>query len=676
MKKLIVCATLLSCTSAFAASTVSTATVQQSLLASPNALSTATRIQDDFYLAVNGDWLRTAQIPADASAVFGADLPGITSNRLNQIITELAAKQNPPGSVAQKVGTFYSTYLDTATLDRLGWAPLSAILDEIDALTSMSALAHWQGKAQGRLETPVHFPFVMPGFQDPTINQAMLAQGGLGLPDRSYYLNTTDAELTKIYTAYRAYLLKLASLAQLPQASVLVDQALVVESQIAQAQWELAKSRDPSNIMTMQIAELIKTAPGFDWLAFLDGANLKGQATLSNLQPGAVQAISKLYATIPLAHWKAYTKLQSLNEAAPLLSTEFRAAHFAFYGITLDGKTQPEPQSKKAVAKLNHAMGEALGQLYVERHFPVDHKERMQALVQNLLVAYRDAISRLTWMTPATKQQALDKIAKYGTKIGYPDVWRDYSGLRIVAGDALGNQHRAARFDWEFKAAKVGKKADKRDWDMLPQWVNAQYNPLRNDIEFPAAHLQAPYFDINADDATNYGAIGALIGHEISHGFDNMGSQFDGDGNFRNWWSAEDKATFQAMGEKLVQQFSAYQLYPGKHVNGQLTLSENMADLAGLQIAFDAYIKTLKGKKSPVVNGLTGEQRFFYSYAQSRRSKFRPELATQWLVTAPHAPDVFRINGAVINIDGFHQAFSTKPGDAMFKNQADRLRIW
>lgn len=668
MKKLIVCATLLSCTSVFAASAVSTA--------APQTTATAPRIQDDFYHGVNGDWLSSAQIPADASVVFGADLPGITSQRLQQIITELAGRNNPAGSVAQKVGTFYSTYLDTARLDQLGRTPLNAILAEIDALSSTSELAYWQGKVQGRMETPVHFPFVMPGFADPTTNQAMLAQGGLGLPDRSYYLPGNDAQSANTFTAYRAYLLKLASLAQLPQASVLVDQALVVESQIAQAQWELAKSRDPSNIATMQIAELIKTSPGFDWLAFLDGANLKGQATLSNLQPGAVQAISKLYATIPLAHWKAYTKLQSLNEAAPLLSAEFRAAHFAFYGTILDGQKQPEPQSKKAVARLNNAMGEALGQLYVARHFPADHKARMQELVKNLLTAYRDAISRLTWMTPATKQQALDKIAKYGTKIGYPDVWRDYSGLRIVAGDALGNQHRAARFDWEFKAAKAGKKADKRDWDMLPQMVNAQYNPLRNDIEFPAAHLQAPYFDMNADDATNYGAIGATIGHEISHGFDNMGSQFDGDGKFRNWWSDADKAAFNTMSEKLVQQYSAYQLFPGKHVNGQLTLSENMADLAGLQIAFDAYIKTLKGKKSPVINGLTGEQRFFYSYAQSRRSKFRPELATQWLVTAPHAPDVFRINGAVINIDGFHQAFSTKPGDAMFKNQANRLRIW
>jgi putative endopeptidase len=321
-------------------------------------------------------------------------------------------------------------------------------------------------------------------------------------------------------------------------------------------------------------------------------------------------------------------------------------------------------------------MGEALGQLYVERHFPASHKARMQQLVQNLLAAYHDSISKLSWMSPATKAQALDKVTKYGSKIGYPDVWRNFSGLSVVAGDALGNQHRAARFDWEFKAAKAGKKADKRDWDMLPQMVNAQYNPLRNDIEFPAAHLQAPYFDMHADDASNYGAIGATIGHEISHGFDNMGSQFDGDGQFRNWWADADKVAFNAMGEKLITQYNSYELFPGKPVNGKLTLSENMADLAGLQIAYDAYIHSLKGKKSPVINGKTGEQRFFLSYAQSRRSKFRPELATQWLVTDPHAPDVFRINGAIINVDGFHNAFGTQPGDAMFKAKEDRIRLW
>jgi len=680
MIKHIFSAALVSCVcvqNSFAQTTIH----QQITMANKQQAVTATamqqvRFQDDFYQAVNGEWLNTAIIQPEASAVFGADLPSITANQLEKIVTELASQQNRDGSVAQKVATFYSTFLDTDHMEKLGMSPVKALLAQIDALNSMADLAFWQGQAQGRLETPIHFPFVMPGLQDPTTNYAMLAQGGLGLPDRSYYLASNDAEVSKILAAYRAYLYQLATLAKLPNAVKVVDQALALETKIATAQWDLAKSRDPSNIVTMGKAELIAAAPAFVWDSFLAGADLGSQQTLSNLQPGAVIAIAKLYTSGSLAEWKAYSKLQTLNESAPLLSAKFRQAHFAFYGKTLSGRLLPEPQQKQAIAKLNSAMGEALGQLYAERYFPADHKKRMQEMVQNLLAAYQDAITKLTWMSPATKAQALDKIAKYGTKIGYPDIWRDYTDLNIVAGDALGNQHRAARFEWLNKAQKAGRKADKRDWDMLPQMVNAQYNPLRNDIEFPAAHLQAPYFDMLADDAANYGAIGAIIGHEISHGFDNMGSQFDGDGKFRNWWSEQDKAAFNAMAEKLVKQFNHYELFPGKHVDGQLTLAENMADLAGLQIAFDAYIKSLNGKKSKVINGLTGEQRFFFSYAHSRRSKFRQELATQWLVTDPHAPDVFRINGVVINIEGFHQAFATQPGDGMFKNQAERLRIW
>ena len=680
MHKQIFSAALVSCLcmqNAFAQTTLQ----GQTALANNPQASTAKvgkpiRFQDDFYLAVNGEWLKTATIQPDAAVVFGADLPSITANQLEAIVTELAQKSNRNGSVAQKVATFYSTFLDTDKMDQLDLAPVKALLAQIDAFNSMADLALWQGEAQGRLETPIHFPFVMPGLQDPTTNYAMMAQGGLGLPDRSYYLPSVDPAMPDILAAYRAYLYQLATMANLPKAEQLVAQALAVETKIAAAQWELAKSRDPSNIVTMSKAELKAAAPAFAWEPFLAGANLGSQQSFSNLHPGAVIAITEIYSSASLEDWQAYSKLQTLNEAAPLLSAKFRQAHFKFYGQKLGGRMQPEPQKKQAIAKLNSAMGEALGQLYAERYFPAEHKKRMQVMVKNLLAAYQDSIQQLHWMSPETKMQALDKIAKYGTKIGYPDVWRDYSQLNIFAGDALGNQHRAGRFEWLNKSKKAGTKADKRDWDMLPQMVNAQYNPLRNDIEFPAAHLQAPYFDMLADDATNYGAIGAIIGHEISHGFDNMGSQFDGDGKFRNWWSNTDKATFNAMGEKLVKQFNGYQLFPGKHVDGQLTLAENMADLAGLQLAFDAYIKSLNGEKSKVINGLTGEQRFFFSYAHSRRSKFRKELATQWLVTDPHAPDVFRINGVVVNVDGFHQAFSTQPGDGMFKAKAERIRIW
>lgn len=637
------------------------------------------RYQDNFYQAANADWLANTAIPQDKPYVFGADLTAITNQRIRAIIDELVRKQTGGkklNATEVKVVRYFQSYMDTSTIEKTGIAPMQTILRKIDNLSDMSAIARLQGELQGRMETPIFVPFVMPGLQDPSTNRAMLSQGGLGLPDRDFYLKTDDAKSAAIVKGYRNYLQTLARLAGESEPEKLADAALRVETQIALAQWEPAMSRDPGRIVSMSVAQLQKEAPDFDWQAFLQGAQLVNQDILSNLQPGAVAAIAKLYGSVPLRDWKAYFKLQSLHEAAPVLPKTFRDARFAFFGQTLNGVPKEAAREEKAINELNSALGEALGRLYVERYFPSEQKKRMQVMVANLLAAYRDAIQDLRWMSAETKKHALDKISKYGTKIGYPDVWRDYATLELIAGNALENRHRASQFNWLQNAAKAGKKADKRDWDMLPQTVNAQYNPLRNDIEFPAAHLQEPYFSMRADDATNYGAIGATIGHEISHGFDNMGSQFDGDGHFRNWWTDGDRDTFNKMAQELVKQYSAYELLPGQHVNGELTLAENMADLSGLQIAFQAYKKSLHGKPSPVKNGLTGEQRFFLSYAQSRRSKFRPEVATQWLRTAPHAPDIFRINGALINVDGFHQAFKTKAGDAMYKPETQRVRIW
>lgn len=642
----------------------------------PNAI----RYQDNFYQAANADWLEKTAIPQDKSYVFGADLPAITNQRIRTIIHELSKKHRTLNSQLEttenKVIRYYQSYLDTATIEKKGSVPIQTILKSIDSLRDMTDIARLQGELQGRIETPIFVPFVMPGLQDPSTNRAMLSQGGLGLPDRDFYLKTKDEKSTAILNAYRDYLQKIASLAGDANPAQLANAALRVETQIAQAQWEPAMSRDPSRITSMSVLQLQTEAPGFDWQAFLQGAQLVDQEILSNLQPGAVAAIAKLYELVPLADWKAYFKLQSLHEAVPVLPKAFRDARFAFFGKTLDGIPTETAREEKAINELNRALGEAVGRLYVERYFPAEQKQRMQTMVKNLLSSYRDAIQDLAWMSAETKALALDKINKYGSKIGYPDVWRDYAALDIIAGNALENRHRAARFNWLQSAAKAGKKADKRDWDMLPQMVNAQYNPLRNDIEFPAAHLQEPYFSMRADDAVNYGAIGATIGHEISHGFDNMGSQFDGDGHLRNWWKDSDRDTFNKMSQQLVKQFNAYELLPGHHVDGELTLAENMADLSGLQIAFQAYTKSLQGRSSTVINGMTGEQRFFLSYAQSRRSKFRPEVATQWLRTDPHAPDIFRINGTLINVDGFHQAFGTKAGDAMFKPESQRVRIW
>ncbi|WP_395012438.1 M13 family metallopeptidase [Undibacterium sp.] len=636
------------------------------------------RYQDNFYQAANADWLANTKIPEDKSYAFGSDLPVITNQRIRTIVDELVKKQASGvklNATQTKVTRYFQSYMDVSQIEKKGIAPIQAILKKIDDLQDMAAIARFQGELQGRIETPIFVPFVMPGFQDPGTNLAILSQGGLGLPDRDFYI-TNNAKNAAILRGYRDYLLKLASLAGESHPAKLADAALSIETHIAQAQWEPARSHDPALVASMSVSQLEKDAPDFDWQAFFQGAQLVNQDMFTNAQPGAVAAIAKLYGSVPLADWKAYFKLKSLHEATPVLPKAFRDASFAFFGQTLNGTPKEAARDKKAISVLNTAFGEALGRLYVERYFPEEQKKRMQTMVSHLLAAYRDSIQELSWMSDPTKKEALDKISKYGSKIGYPDVWRDYSTLDIVVGDALENRHRAVKFNWLQNAAKAGKKADRRDWDMLPQTVNAQYNPLRNDIEFPAAHLQEPYFSMRADDATNYGAIGATIGHEISHGFDNMGSQFDGDGRLRNWWTDSDRETFNKMAQKLVAQYNAYELFPGQHVDGELTLSENMADLSGLQIAFKAYKKSLHGKPSPVVNGLTGEQRFFLSYAQSRRSKTRPEVATQELRTSRHAPDVFRINGSLINVDGFHQAFGSKEGDAMYKPESQRVRIW
>lgn len=638
------------------------------------------RYQDNFYQAANGTWLSGTEIPPDKSYVFGADLPAITNQRILRILDELSeapsAGSGQQRIVSARVLGYFQSYMDTAEIEKRGIAPLQPVLEKIDAVQNIQALAKLQGEMQGRIETPVFIPFVMPGLQDPGTNRAMLSQGGLGLPDRSFYLSAENPKNTAIISAYRDYLRQLASLAGEPSPQQLADAALRVETRIAQAHWSPAMSRDPGRMASMSIRQLQQTAPDFDWQAFFAGAQLAHQEVFSNLQPGAISAIAGLYAELPLSDWKAYFKLQSVHEAVPVLPYAFRAARFTFYGKTLKGLQTETPREQKAIAELNLMLGEAVGRLYAERYFPAEQKQRVQAMVNNLLATYREAILNVSWMSAPTRQQALDKLDKYVSKVGYPDSWRDYTALRIIAGDALGNRHRAAQFNWLHNAARAGKKADNRDWDMLPQTVNAQYNPLRNDLEFPAAHLQEPYFSAQADDAVNYGAIGATIAHEISHGFDTMGSQFDGDGRLRNWWTDSDRETFERMANELVKQFNAYELLPGHKVDGALTLAENMADLSGLHIAFQAYQKTLQGKPSGLTGGLTGEQRFFLSYAQSRRSKFRPEVATQWLKTDPHAPDIFRINGSIIHLDGFHQAFGTGAGDAMYKPPTERIRIW
>ena len=640
------------------------------------SIDPAVRVQDDLFMAANGKWLRETPIPADKSFVIGVEVNDITDARIRAIVDALAARPQAAGTLEQKVGAFYAAYVDTAAIDRLGVAPLAPMLREIDAIDTVAQLAAWQGRAQGIIETPVWLR-VFPDLKDPTINRVMTWQGGLGLPDRDYYLKTEDARLAAALVAYRTYLASLARLAGMAQPEQVAARVVALETRIAATHWPRADTGDAAKLYNpMTPSALAKLAPGFDWNNYLKGAQLGGIASLTVTQPSAAQGTAALFGQVALDDWKLYFKLRLIDATAAVLPAAFREARFAFHGSALGGAKTAEPRWQQAIAGLNRAMGEGVGRLYVERHFSAAHKARVQQMVVQVLAAYRESIAELSWMTPATKAQALDKLSRYGSKIGYPDAWRDYSALAIVQGDALGNRSRAARFNWSLQAAKADRAVDRREWQFTPQTVDAMYDPMLNEIVFPAASLQPPFFDIDADDAANYGAIGANIGHEISHGFDRMGSQFDGHGVMRNWWTDADRKAFDALGDKLVAQFSAYEALPGKRVDGKLTLSENLADLSGMQVAFKAYQRSLNGKPSPVIDGLSGEQRFFLAAAQFRRVKMRDEAMLTMLSSDPHAPHAMRANGPAVNTDAFHQAFGTVPGDRMYRPDNARIRIW
>ena len=638
---------------------------------------TSVRPQDDLYRAANGRWQASTAIPADKSS-YGAfvQLADLSDQRVRAIVEELAKKKSPAGSVEQKIGDYYASYMNTAAIDKAGLAPVHALLTDLDAAQTREQLAAWMGRQMGVVDSPLQLA-VEPDYKQPGINRLQAWQSGLGLPDRDYYLKTDDERLAKARAAYQSYLQFLATQAGEKDGAAAAARVIELEKRLAEQQWDKVALRDPVKLYNpMTPAELAQQAPGFAWEAFFTAAGLPGLDRLSVAQPSYAIAAAKLLADAPLADVKLYLKLRTLDAFSGVLPAPLREASFAFHGTALSGAKAERPRWQKAVANLNGALGEAVGEVYVKRYFPAADKARMLDLVHNLMAAYKDSIDGLSWMTPATKAAAQEKLSKYAVKIGYPDTWRDYGPLQVKAGDAFGNVLRAAQFDWQRTAAKASKPVDRREWGMTPQTVNAYYNPMMNEIVFPAAILLPPFYSPKADDAVNYGAIGAVIGHEISHGFDDEGSQFDGDGALHNWWTEEDRKAFDAITAKLVAQYDAYEPIPGKHVNGKLTLGENIADLSGLQIAYKAYLRSLGGKPAPMIDGLSGPQRFFMGWAQVWRSKTREERQLQLLTVDPHSPTEFRANGAAVNHDGFHEAFKTKPGDKMYKPSAERIRLW
>lgn len=671
---------LVACSLWVGAAQAATVAAPPTVLASgldPTGQDSAVRVQDDLFNAVNGQWVKTTEIPADKSS-YGTflSLRDLSDQRVRTIVEELATQPQAAGSVQAKVADFYRSFTDTAAIDQAGLAPLQPLLTSIEAIQTREALATWLGQAQGVVDGPLAL-YVSGDAKNPGRNLATVDQSGLGLPDRDYYLKQDDERMAAARAAYLGYLTQLGNLSGDAEAAGHAAQALALETQLAQLHWARQDLRDPLKTYNpTAVADLSSAAPGLDWARLLSAAQLGAAQQLSIGQPSAVAGTAKLLAELPLAQWRAYLRLRTLDATARSLPQPLRDAHFAFHGTALTGAKQALPRWQQGVSAVGRALGEAVGQIYVALYFPPASKARMQQLVGNLLEAYRDSIGKLSWMSEATKLQALDKLAHYTTKIGYPDRWRDYSALEVKSGDALGNDLRAGRFAWARIAARAGQPVDRTEWGMTPQTVNAYYNASLNEIVFPAAILQPPFFDMAADDAVNYGAIGAIIGHEISHGFDDEGSRFDGEGRLRDWWTDADRKAFDAITARLVNQYSAYQVLPGKPLNGKLTLGENIADLSGLQISYKAYAHSLQGQKAPIIGGYTGEQRFFLGWAQGWRSKTREQRELQLLTVDPHSPGRFRADGAAVNVDAFHEAFGTRPGDGMFKPPAERIRLW
>lgn len=642
-------------------------------------LDTSVRPQDDFYRFVNGKWLTNTAIPADRSnyGTFALLEDGAEQN-LKAILDEAAAANAPVGSDAQKVGDLYASFLDEATVESRGLAPLAEGLKRIEQIKTRQDVARYIGYSH-RISVRQPFAyFVSVDRKSSSQYTGVIAQSGLGMPDRDYYLSE-DARMKGIREKYQVYVKDLLAAAETPKAEAVAGKIFAIESKIAKAHWTRVQNRDAQKTYNRyEVASLSKLMPGFDWNAFFAGAQIPVERTqaLVVAQPSYFEALGQLLADTPVADWRGYFRYKLLNAYAPDLPGRFVQLHFEFNQRTVSGIEELKPRWKRAVDTVEGAIGDLAGKMYVERHFSPEAKRRMDELVANLLQAYGRGIDSLEWMTPATKQRAHQKLASFKTKIGYPEKWRDWSKLEVRRDDLIGNEMRAAAVAFDRNLAKLGGPVDRTEWMMTPQTVNAYFSPTMNEIVFPAAILQPPFFNVAADDAINYGAIGAVIGHEISHGFDDQGRRYDGTGTLNDWWAPEDNAEFTRRAKQLGAQYSALSPVPGMNVNGDLTMGENIADLAGLAMAYRAWQLSLKGKPAPVIDGYTGEQRFFIGWAQGWARKYREDELRRRLLTDPHSPSEYRTNVVVANLPEFHRAFGVKPGDRMYREPAQQVRIW
>jgi putative endopeptidase len=635
------------------------------------------RPQDDLYRFAGGAWLANTPIPADRSN-YGSFtiLDDKAQEEVKQLIVGASTQANrPEGSDAQKVGDFYLAYMDTARVESLGLAPLREELARIDAISTARDVARYIGYSQ-RIGVAQPFAwFSAPDSKNSSVYIGSLFQNGLTMPDRDYYLSP-DEKYATFRAKFAVYVEQMLARAGERDARSAAARIAALETRIANYQWTKTQNRDPVKTYNpMSLPEYQKLAPGFDWLAFFEGMDAPVQR-LDISQPPFIKGMAQLVRTVPVSDWRVYFKFQLLDDYAPALSAQFADLEFDFHQKTLNGVPEPRPRWRRAVDAMDGSMGELVGKMFVESHFGAEAKQRMLDLVGNLLKAFDSSIDTLEWMSATTRGEAKKKLAKITVKIGYPDKWRDYGTLAIKRDDLVGNLMRATQFQHRRFVARSGGPVDRGEWLMTPQTVNAYYNPTTNEITFPAAILRWPFFDMDADPAVNYGGIGSVIGHEISHGFDDSGRQYDGDGNLRDWWTAEDGVKFKQRAGELVKQFAGYTVLDNRHLNGELTLGENIGDLSGMAVAFKAYQMSLGGKESPVIDGFTGEQRFFLGWAQVWRRNYRDQELLKRLVTDPHSPSEFRANGPTSNIDAFYHAFGVKEGDRMYRPPAGRVKIW
>jgi putative endopeptidase len=632
---------------------------------------------NDFFQYVNGTWVDNLEIPADKSS-YGAFtiLRDESQDHVMKIIKSSAEGDFADGTDEQKVGDFYRAYMDTDTLNELGISPINADIEKIEAITNYDELAAYFAYA-------IRYGYVTPfnvgqnaDFKSPESYMIYTWQSGLGLPERDYYFKD-DAKSQEIRDAYVKHIETMFTLAEFDAPSDNAQMLFDMESRIAELHMKKEEVRNwAANYNKVPVSELSTLMPNFPWSLFLNEMELNDVDSLVFLQTDFMKQMDTFIAETSLEDWKVFLKWGLLNASASRLSEDFDTANFNFYSKTLRGVEEPEPRWRRAVSLSNAHVGEVIGKVYVKQYFPPEAKERMTDMVSNLLLAYKDSIEKLDWMTDETREQALDKLSKFTVKIGYPDTWKDYSQLVVKGSDLFGNLKRSADVAYEEMLKKQGGPVWKHEWGMTPQTVNAYYNPTANEIVFPAAILQPPFFDMNAEDAVNYGGIGAVIGHEIGHGFDDAGSTFDGDGALRNWWTDTDRQEFEARTAKLVEQFNEFEALPELFVNGEYTLGENIGDLGGISIALKAYHLTLEGEEAPVIDGYTGDQRVFIGYGQVWASKYRDEALRNQIQTDTHSPTKFRTNGALRNVPEFYEAFDVTEENDLYLPPEERVKIW